>query len=186
MHIWHITFFGNSGHEKNSSYWYRIYFRFCVRKLFFEDSYLAHDHGTIRQYFFIAIAAWWRSYFSPTSRQNSLLFRCERISSLISLLQIICIRMQCWLDDRVFFYLSRFTSSNRRRGTARKKENEEHWDFIASTPERHRRRRMWVSFYCFLRQVSENTILPVPLWILMRATTLFARTFDAFTSLHFV
>jgi hypothetical protein len=103
MHIWHITFFGNSGHEKNSSYWYRIYFRFCVRKLFFEDSYLAHDHGTIRQYFFIAIAAWWRSYFSPTSRQNSLLFRCERISSLISLLQIICIRMQCWLDDRVYF-----------------------------------------------------------------------------------
>jgi hypothetical protein len=80
-----------------------VHFWFCTRILFSEDFQLANDYGTIRKYVFIAISAWWLSHFSTTSHQNSLVFRCERISSLTSLLQIICIRMQCWLDDRIYF-----------------------------------------------------------------------------------
>jgi hypothetical protein len=173
----------------NSSYWYWIYFGFCARRLLCEDFYLVNDHGTIRQYVFIAIVAWWLSHFSPTSRENLLLFRYDWISSLSSLLQIICIRMRCSLDDRVYFIGrdSRQTiSEEEQRG---RKENEEHLDFIAHTPDRQInscRRRIWVSFYRFLRQVSTNTILPVPLWILMRAPRLFAHMFDAFTSVNFV
>jgi hypothetical protein len=89
---------------------------------------------------------------------------------------------QSWSD------FSSFTSSNQWRKTARKKENEKHWDFIASTSERQinsSRRRMPVSFYRFLRQVSVNTISSVSLWILMRTKILFARRFGTFTSLSF-
>jgi len=173
----------------NSSSWYRIYFWFCTRRFFSEDFYLANDHGTTRQAVFIAIAGWWLSQFSPTSRQNSLLFRWERISSLTLLLQIICIRMECWLDGRVYFICQDSLQTISEEGQRGRKDNEGHWDFIASTPESQinsSKRRMWVSFYRFLQQVSANTILPVPLWILIRATTLFARMFDAFTSVLFV
>jgi hypothetical protein len=111
----------------NSSYWYWIYFWFCPQRLFSEDFYLANDHGTIRQHVFIAIAAWWLSHFSPDSRRNSLLFRSEQISSLTSLLQIICIRMQCWLDDRVYFICQdsiQAISEEGQRGRKRKKNIE--------------------------------------------------------------
>jgi hypothetical protein len=172
----------------NSSYWYRIYFWFCARRLFPEDFYLANDHGTRRQYVFIAIAAWWLSHFSPTSRQNLLLFRCERISSLTTLLHIICIRIQCWLDDRVYFICRNSLQVITKEGQQGRKENEVHWNFIPSTPERqiNSRRRLWVSFYRFLRQVSANTILPVCLWICMRTKTYFAHLFDTFTIVRFV
>jgi hypothetical protein len=155
----------------NSSYWYWIYFWFCARRLFSEDSYFANDHGTIRQYFFIAIASWWLLQFSPTSRQNLLLFRCERISSLISLLQSICVSMQCWLDDRVYFMCHDSLQAISEEGQQGRKGKEKHWDFIPSTSERQinsSRMLMSVSFYRFLRQVSTNIILPVPFWILMR------------------
>jgi hypothetical protein len=133
----------------NSSYWYWIYFWVCARRLFSEDFYLVNDHSTIRQYVFIAIAAWWLLNFSPISRQNLLLFRCERISSLTSLLQIICIRMQWWLDDRVYFICRDSLQVITKEGQQGKKENEVHWDFIVSTLESQinsSRRRMWVSF----------------------------------------
>jgi len=88
---------------------------------------------------FIAIAAWWLSQFSPTSCQNSLLFRCERILSLTSLLQIICIRMQCSLDDRVYFICQDSLQAISEAWHRGRKENEEHLDFITYTPEKQKK-----------------------------------------------
>jgi len=114
-------------------------FDFVHEDFFSEDFQLANDYSTIRKYIFIAIAAWWLSQFSPTSCQNSLLFRCERILSLTSLLQIICVRMQCSLDDRVYFICQDSLQAIGEEGQWGRKDNEEHWDLIASTPEKQKK-----------------------------------------------
>ncbi len=144
-------------------------------KTFIWGFLLGKSSGHNKTIFFIKMAEWWISHFSPhfplkfvvvEGRANFV--SCFVIANYLYKNAMLTWR-QSWSD------LPSFTSSNQWRETAMKKENEKHWDFIANTSRRQinsSRRRMPVSFYRFLRYVSVNTISSVSLWILMRTKTL--------------
>ncbi len=137
---------------------------------------LGKSSGHNKTIFFTKMVAWWMPHFLPQFPLTFVVVRGERISCLAFLLQIICIKMQCWLDDRVGLIC---------RGRKRTKNIEILWHPHQGGKWIVAEGGMWVSFYRFLRQVSVNTISSVSLWILMRTKTLFARRFDTFTSVSF-